>query len=109
MGHHDWVFHTWLHTGKNSICKKVDSDSSFMLKSVFVLSNVIPVVLVLGPCQTSKTECLVKIVNGFYPLTIFAKRSIIDIWMSSEYASDICVFRTLISDGFRWYCTCDLM
>ena len=31
---------------------------------------------------------LAKIVNGFQPLTIFAKRSILDIWQSSEYSSE---------------------
>ena len=30
------------------------------------------------PYQTSKMESFAKIVNGFQPLTIFAKRSIID-------------------------------
>ena len=29
--------------------------------------------------QTSKMKCFVKIVNGFYLLTVFAKRSILDI------------------------------
>ena len=33
-------------------------------------------------------ECFEKIVNGFYQLTVFTKRSIIDIWQGSEYASD---------------------
>ena len=39
------------------------------------------------PCQTSKIESFAKIVNGFMPLTIFAKRSILDVWQGSEYAS----------------------
>ena len=30
-----------------------------------------------------------KIVNGFQPLIIFAKCSILDIWQDSEYASEI--------------------
>ena len=33
------------------------------------------------PCQTSKME------RRFSPLTIFAKRSILDVWQGSEYAS----------------------
>ena len=37
------------------------------------------------PYQTSKMDRLAKIVYGFYPLTIFAKRSILDIWKGSEY------------------------
>ena len=33
----------------------------------------------LEPCQTSKMERFAKIVNGDKPLTIFAKRSILDV------------------------------
>ena len=33
-------------------------------------------------------ECFVEIVNGLKPLTIFAKRSILNVWQGSEYASD---------------------
>ena len=32
------------------------------------------------PCQTCKMERFTKIVNGFYPLTIFSKHSIFDVW-----------------------------
>ena len=42
---------------------------------------------VLEPYQTSKTELFVKIVNSWKPLTVFAKRFILDIWRSSEYAT----------------------
>ena len=38
--------------------------------------------------QTSKIEPFVKLVNGWKPLIIFAKRFILDIWLGSEYASD---------------------
>ena len=38
--------------------------------------------------QTSKIELFVKLVNGWKPLIIFAKRFILDIWLGSEYASD---------------------
>ena len=31
------------------------------------------------PCQTSKIELFAKIVNGFQPLTIFAKSSVLDV------------------------------
>ena len=31
------------------------------------------------PCQTSKMERFAKIVNDFYPLTIFTRRSILDV------------------------------
>ena len=33
----------------------------------------------LDPCQTSKMKYFVKIVNGFYPLTILSKSSILDV------------------------------
>ena len=33
-------------------------------------------------------DCFAKIVNDFYTLTVFTKRSILDIWQVSEYASD---------------------
>ena len=34
-------------------------------------------------CQTTKMEQLAKIVNDYTPLTIFVKRSILDVWQSS--------------------------
>ena len=51
-------------------------------------------------------ECLIKKVNGFYPLTIFAKKSIFDVWQGFEYASGL--FK-LFCHGFKrdtregWY------
>ena len=41
--------------------------------------------------QTSKMERFAKIVNRFYQLNIPGIRSILDVWQSSEYASDISV------------------
>ena len=38
------------------------------------------------PCQTSKMERFAKIFNDFYPLTFFAKRTILDIGEVCEYA-----------------------
>ena len=38
------------------------------------------------PYQLSKMERFAKIINGFQPLTIFAKQSILDVWQDSEYA-----------------------
>ena len=38
------------------------------------------------PCQTSKMERFTKIVNCLKSLTIFVKRSILDVWQGSEYA-----------------------
>ena len=37
----------------------------------------------------SNTEHFAKVVNRFQPLTIIAKRSILDIWQASEYALEI--------------------
>ena len=37
-------------------------------------------------CQESITKRFAKTINSFYPLTIFAKCSILDVWQSSEYA-----------------------
>ena len=41
------------------------------------------------PCQTSKIKLLPKIVNGFWPLNIFTKNFILDVWQGSDYASII--------------------
>ena len=60
MGHHDWVFHTWLHTGKNSMYQ-AKSNSSCLLKFVFV-----PLFLYLESCQTSKMGRFAKIVAVNY-------------------------------------------
>ena len=38
------------------------------------------------PCQTPKTELLVKIICSYKPFSIFAKRSILDVWQGSENA-----------------------
>ena len=43
-------------------------------------------VLYSEPCQTSKMELFLKIINGRKPLTIFAKSSILDVWLGSERA-----------------------
>ena len=37
--------------------------------------------------QTSKMELFVKIFNSIKPLTIFAKGSILNVWLSSKYTS----------------------
>ena len=41
----------------------------------------------LEPLQTSKLELFAKIVNGFKPLTVFSKSSILDVSSGSKYAS----------------------
>ena len=38
-------------------------------------------------CQIPKIEHFAKIVNSLYPLTIFAKSFILDVWLGSECAS----------------------
>ena len=40
------------------------------------------------PSQTSKMELFVKVVQGWSPLTISAKNFIINVLLSSEYASE---------------------
>ena len=37
------------------------------------------------PCQTPKMELFAKIVDGWHPLNIFTKSSILDVWQFSEY------------------------
>ena len=41
-------------------------------------------------------EFFVEIVNGFQPLIIFAKTSILDVWQSIEYASATSNFVSLL-------------
>ena len=40
-------------------------------------------------------EHFAKIVNGLKPLTIFAKRSILDVWHGCEYTFTIYLFKTI--------------
>ena len=39
--------------------------------------------------QTSKMGRFAELINSFYPLTNFAKCSILDVWQGFEYASDM--------------------
>ena len=43
------------------------------------------------------TQHFVKIVNQFQPLIIFAKSSMLDVWLGSEYATVICHFLQRLS------------
>ena len=47
-------------------------------------------------CQTSKVELFEKIIEDFESLAVFDKRSILNVWQGSEYASatDGRLFRT---------------
>ena len=40
------------------------------------------------PSQIPKMKLIAKVVNGFNQLTILAKKFILDIWISSEFARD---------------------
>ena len=51
------------------------------------LTSNLPSVSYSETCQTCKMEYFAKIVNGFETLTIFAKRSVLDVWQGFEYAS----------------------
>ena len=39
------------------------------------------------PCGAFQMERIAKIVNGWIPLTFFAKSSVLDVWLGSEYVS----------------------
>ena len=39
------------------------------------------------PSQTSKMDFFEKIINSWKPLTIFAKSTILEVWLSSAYVS----------------------
>ena len=43
----------------------------------------------LNPCQTSKMQLFVKIVNDFESLTVSPKSSILDAWQDSGYVSNL--------------------
>ena len=48
------------------------------------------------PSQTSKLELFAKILNGWKPLTIIAKSSILGVRLSSTYASGTAIFPLLL-------------
>ena len=54
----------------------------FCIKYSRILGNIeIDAEAYSEPCQTTKMSIFTKIVNGWKPLTIFAKSSIFDIWV----------------------------
>ena len=55
------------------------------------------------PNQTSKMEFFAKINNGFHPLTIFTKNSILDVWLGSEYPSAWTTKLSIYSLCFKLY------
>ena len=54
-----------------------------------ILKPVLVIHKTIEAYQTSKMELFVKIVDGWRPLAIFAKSTIVDIWQGSEYASRV--------------------
>ena len=50
------------------------------------------------PSRTSKMGLFTKIVNGWKPLNIFAKRSIVDVRQGSESVSDLCLLNHKLTD-----------
>ena len=76
-----------------------------VLSSLSLLFNLYSTIKVLSTeayseaCQTSKVELFAKLVTGFQPLNVFRKCSILDVWLSSEYASEIiyaiCMIKSL--------------
>ena len=51
-------------------------------------------------CRISKKELFTQIVNGLKPVTIFVKSSISDVWLGSEYASDIYRYTVQVQEIF---------
>ena len=54
------------------------------------------------PCQKFKMERFVKIVNHFQPLTIFAKRFILDMWGGCEYSYVINEIDLVFTYWIKW-------
>ena len=90
---------------------KIPSLNTFHAKQLHVLSslsllfNLYSIIKILSTethseaCQTSKVELFAKLVTGFQPLNVFTKCSILDVWLSSEYACEIiyaiCMIKSL--------------
>ena len=76
-----------------------------VLSSLSLLFNLYSIIKILSTeahseaCQTCKVELFAKLVTGFQPLNVFAKCSILDVWLSSEYACEIiyaiCMIKSL--------------
>ena len=70
----------------------VDLQTNHVKKSSFLVSfcSVFSQKPNLEPSWTSMMELFAKIANCFHPLTIFTKRSILDVWQCSENAFAFC-------------------
>ena len=76
-----------------------------VLSSLSLLFNLYSIIKILSTeahseaCQTCKVELFAKLVTGFQPLNVFAKCSILDVWLSSEYTCEIiyaiCMIKSL--------------
>ena len=51
-------------------------------------------------------KCFAKTVNGFYPLTIFAKHAIVDVWQSFEHASELNAAMNKFLFDVPWFLMC---
>ena len=47
---------------------------------------------IFSPCHASQMECLMKKVNSFQLLIVFAKHYILNVWQGSQYASGLLKF-----------------
>ena len=56
----------------------------------------------LKSIQRSKMELFAEIVNGFKSLTLFAKNSIVDVWLGSKYASEMTLSRDSINQMLKF-------
>ena len=57
----------------------------------------------LKPCQISKMKLFLKMVNSFQPLTIFARRSLLDVWVGSGHLRPLLThFVPLVSFDTPW-------
>ena len=73
--------------------KKVFNQMATKAKNVELTEAFIEaLVVLLQPSQTSKMEHFLKIVSGIKLLTIFIKRSILDVSVGSKYTSVFCKY-----------------
>ena len=56
----------------------------------------------LKSIQRSKIELFAEIVNSFKSLTLFAKNSIVDVWLGSKYASEMTLSRDSVNQMLKF-------
>ena len=86
-----WIL---LNVSDQFFCRALPGDSFLHVneKPTFYLVYFIFPEAYLELCQTTKMERFAKKVQGFYPLVIFTKHSILDNWQGSEYVSGVGYF-----------------